>query len=340
MYHQSSLVSLFEESVFAPPPPFSQRQKHTSRMASRSSLAAPLNSSARTSALSAAPSERSLAPTVAGGGGAPSARSRSSLDTAPNAGTRSSANLSSGAPPTSGTTASSGGSTSSLSNPNLNSAAIFSVNSGGILYAAIGFGIDDVVEFNRCGSQTVKATARQVLQGASRTTASRATFHSADNLFNLQSLGEGKPALLCVTNQAFPRLTAFYFLDTLQSLVSSAAMVRDRMRLDAELRRLAEKCSDPKNDKFGKLRDEIDQVKNTMLDNVDRVVERQGHVEDLVGKTSDLRQATKNFQLGATEIKKASNSRRIWLTVGVVVMVIVILAVIILVICSKEGCWK
>lgn len=217
-------------------------------------------------------------------------------------------------------------------------------NYGGILYGAVSMNVDEPapIECNRSGSTTIKATCLTIFKtpGYRSGLGSRKSFQNQENMYNLQTL-PGGILLLCVTHMQFPRSTAFYFLDAVQKIVQSksggAGGPADRKRLEDDVRRLTEQFSDPKNDKIGQLKASIEETNNRMIDNVDKVIERGEKIDRTVDQTAAMQRSAKDFQKGATEVKKAARSRSWWLCIGIVVLVIVAIFIIVLLACKKDG---
>ena len=78
-------------------------------------------------------------------------------------------------------------------------------------------------------------------------------------------------------------------------------------------------------DKVDKVRAEMDDVKNVMVDNIEKVLKRGEKIELLVDKTDNLNQQSIRFKKHSSQLKHAMwwQNARLMIFVGVVVVVVV-----------------
>ena len=78
-------------------------------------------------------------------------------------------------------------------------------------------------------------------------------------------------------------------------------------------------------DKVDKVRADMDDVKNVMVDNIEKVLKRGEKIELLVDKTDNLNQQSIRFKKHSTQLKQAMwwQNARLMIFVGVVVVVVV-----------------
>jgi len=85
-----------------------------------------------------------------------------------------------------------------------------------------------------------------------------------------------------------------------------------------------------KTDKIAKVREEINQVKDVMIKNIDKVLERGEKIELLVDKTEVLDQHAFKFKKTSKKLARAMW----WKYVKFTVILVIILAIVIYIICA------
>mmetsp|Transcript_29605 Transcript_29605/g.24924 ORF Transcript_29605/g.24924 Transcript_29605/m.24924 type:complete len:110 (+) Transcript_29605:117-446(+) len=78
-------------------------------------------------------------------------------------------------------------------------------------------------------------------------------------------------------------------------------------------------------DKVDKVKEQMDDVKNVMVDNIEKVLKRGEKIELLVDKTDNLNQQSIRFKKHSTQLKQAMwwQNAKLMIVVGVVVVVVV-----------------
>lgn len=204
--------------------------------------------------------------------------------------------------------------------------------SQGILYACI-TGIDGshVAEYCRVkGNHSMNA--KKVLQSVNKT-ADRRCIANQGLFYNI--VGDGTFMYLCVTEESFNRVIAFNFLNAVKG--NSKNLRGTPLEAAASLKKDVDYFSDPKNDKMTKIRDDISQVKEIMIDNIEKILERGDKIDTLVAKTEDLQTESRKFESNARELKWKMFKKRLILTAIVVFVVILVIFIIVLIACSKDG---
>jgi Flp pilus assembly protein TadB len=80
------------------------------------------------------------------------------------------------------------------------------------------------------------------------------------------------------------------------------------------------------------LNERVDELKDVMIDNIDKVVQRGERLEDLVQSTDDLAQNARVFKRGATKVKRFTMCRCAILVTIIVVLLLIAILIIILII--------
>ncbi|XP_062596666.1 vesicle-associated membrane protein 8-like isoform X1 [Saccostrea cucullata] len=102
-----------------------------------------------------------------------------------------------------------------------------------------------------------------------------------------------------------------------------------------------EKFSKPgAGDHVSALRSQVDDVKNVMTQNIERVLDRGERLENLIDKTEELEASSSQFQKTAKKIRKKYwwKNTKMMIIIGVVVFVILI--VIVILILNGTGVFK
>eukprot|EP00388_Colpodella_angusta_P016218 GDKJ01040190.1.p1 GENE.GDKJ01040190.1~~GDKJ01040190.1.p1 ORF type:complete len:235 (-),score=43.56 GDKJ01040190.1:204-908(-) len=203
----------------------------------------------------------------------------------------------------------------------------------GIMYAMIA-GIDGstVAEVSRVkGNHSMNA--KKVLQSIPKNSDKRCIAHN--NLY-YNIVGDGSFIYLCVTEESFSRVTAFNFLTAIKNNCGGGRK-KSPQEMHSQLKKDVDFFSDPKNDKITKIRDDIAQVKEIMIDNIEKILERGDKIDNLVAKTDDLKTESTKFESNARELKWKMFKKRIFLTIIVIVVVLLVIFIIVLIACSKDG---
>ena len=204
----------------------------------------------------------------------------------------------------------------------------------GLLYAMIA-GVDSstIAEVVRVrGNHSMNA--KKVLGSIPRnSTDKRCISH---NHLHYNIIGDGSFVFLCITDESFSRVTAFNFLNAIKGNCGGGKK-RNPQEMHQQLKRDVDFYSDPKNDKITKIRTDIAQVKEVMVDNIEKILERGDKIDNLVTKTENLEFESRKFETNANDLKWKMLKKRIIITLIVIFVLIVVIFVIVLIACSKDG---
>ncbi|KAJ3206838.1 Vesicle-associated membrane protein [Dinochytrium kinnereticum] len=117
---------------------------------------------------------------------------------------------------------------------------------------------------------------------------------------------------LCLTDDTFGRRIPFAFLEDIarrfESLYSDRAHTAIAYGLNEFSRTIASQMeyysSDPASDRLRQVQGEIDQVKDVMVSNIEKVLERGERIDILVDKTDNLNQASFAFKKRSTALRR------------------------------------
>ena len=81
--------------------------------------------------------------------------------------------------------------------------------------------------------------------------------------------------------------------------------------------------SDPRNDKINQMKKDIDDTKNIMVQNIEKVLERGERIDLLVTRTEEMQEQSYKFKSGATDLKKKLwwKNMKLWIVIAVLVVV-------------------
>jgi vesicle-associated membrane protein 7 len=87
--------------------------------------------------------------------------------------------------------------------------------------------------------------------------------------------------------------------------------------------------SDVNSDKIASLRNQIDQAKDVIIENIDKLVERQERIDILVTKTQELQDTSTTFKSKATSMKNRFWWKNVKLIVIISTLVLLILFLVV-----------
>ena len=204
----------------------------------------------------------------------------------------------------------------------------------GILYCLVANAADQstISEYAR-SKGTLAVNAKKVLQSVPKGSGEKRSFMHNKFCYNVMS--DGSLTYLCVTEEGFSRITAFNFLNSLKAkcppFKGNPSQMHNKLKSEADF------FSDPKNDKITKIKTEIGQVKEVMIDNIEKILERGDKIDTLVSKTEELDNSAKDFQTGAKDLKWKMWKKRMMMIMIITFVVLLIIFLIVLFACSESG---
>ncbi len=92
------------------------------------------------------------------------------------------------------------------------------------------------------------------------------------------------------------------------------------------------------------LNERVDELKDVLIEDINKVVERGDRLEKLVQSTDDLAQSGRIFRKGAVKVKRSMIWKLVLLVIIIIIIALVIIAVVVLVIiaavCPRFQCQK
>jgi vesicle-associated membrane protein 7 len=155
------------------------------------------------------------------------------------------------------------------------------------------------------------------------------TFEETTYKFHYKSASER--VYICVGDRDAPMRRCYAFLDSVHELTT-----KDFHNPKRTLKERMEFHNNPANDKLTSLQCEIDEVKDVMMDNIDRVLQRGEKLDALADKSGQLAVTAGDFHRTSRALKRAYCMKHLKLIILVVVLVIVLIVVIVLIACNPN----
>jgi len=164
--------------------------------------------------------------------------------------------------------------------------------------------------------------------------------------YNFHYLVEGKITYICMTDQNTGYRIPYAFLFDLNNRfratygerIYNAGNLEMNDGFSRVMRERMEFFSNDKNaDKITKVKGDIEDAKQVMVKNIDKVLERGAKIEVLVDKTEDLQERATSFKIKGTKLKKKMWWKNAKMCCILACVIAVILVVVILLILWKTG---
>jgi len=178
------------------------------------------------------------------------------------------------------------------------------------------------------------------------TTADAKTSYTSNNNVTFNVLVENGLIYLCASDSEAGRTKPFAFLNEIRRQFSSGSLAhRALYASEGELNRdfapvLAnqmEKYSSQVTDQLSTLQSQVEEVKDVMTQNIERVLERGQRLEDLMDKTNELEASASTFQKTARRVQRHMCWRNTRMTIILIVVSILVVGILILIILFSTG---
>ncbi|XP_021738867.1 vesicle-associated membrane protein 711-like isoform X2 [Chenopodium quinoa] len=179
----------------------------------------------------------------------------------------------------------------------------------GILYGMVARGTVILAEYT-AASTNAGTIARQILDKTPGNNDTHVSYSQDRYIFHLKRT-DGL-SVLCMADDSLGRRIPFAFLEDIhQRFVKTygrAVLTAQAYAMSDEFSRVLNQqmdyySSDPNADRINRLRGEMDQVRNVMVENIDKVLDRGDRLELLVDKTANLQGNTFRFRKQARRFR-------------------------------------
>ena len=170
---------------------------------------------------------------------------------------------------------------------------------GSIFYACIARGGRIVVQAtNGVVAMQVTESVEQFVAAVDATAASMKSYSAAKLVYNYET--DAGLCILCVADEAMPRRICFALLRHLRTELAA----REQLSV-AFLRGEIEFFSSHADaDKLRRVQMDVDEVKDIMLANIDKLLTRGERLEDLDRRTDDMRHRSSEFARHSKQVSK------------------------------------
>nr|KYP73249.1 Vesicle-associated membrane protein 711 family [Cajanus cajan] len=190
----------------------------------------------------------------------------------------------------------------------------------GILYALVGRGSVVLAEFSAT-TTNASAIARQILDKIPGNNDTHVSYSQDRYIFHVKRT-DGL-TVLCMADDTAGRRLPFAFLEDIhQKFVRTYARAVHTAQpygMNEEFSRVLSQqmeyySSDPNADRINRLKGEMSQVRNVMIENIDKVLDRGDRLELLVDKTANMQGNTLRFRKQARRFRSTVWWRNVKLT--------------------------
>lgn len=208
-----------------------------------------------------------------------------------------------------------------------------------ILYALVARGSVVLAEFSTT-TTNASTIARQILEKIPGNDDSNVSYSQDRYIFHVKRT-DGL-TVLCMADDSAGRRIPFAFLEDIHGrfvktygrAVHSALAYAMNDEFSRVLSQQIEFYSnDPNADRINRLKGEMSQVRNVMIENIDKVLERGDRLELLVDKTSTMQNNTFRFRKQTRRFKNAVWWRNVKLTVAAIILLLIIIYVVLAFVC-------
>lgn len=161
-------------------------------------------------------------------------------------------------------------------------------------------------------------------------------------------LVENEIVYLCVTDSTYQGRTVFGFLGDVRDKFKNQFAGSDK-KYPAKPELTPKNCNkfnsvlfgeaktyneNPEADKIGRIKEQIDSVKQVMLENLDNVIERGDRIENLCDKTEQLKEEAIGFHTNARTLKRRMLMRNVKICIAIIGLIGILALVISFVACG------
>eukprot|EP01088_Endostelium_zonatum_P001611 TRINITY_DN11935_c0_g1_i1.p1 TRINITY_DN11935_c0_g1~~TRINITY_DN11935_c0_g1_i1.p1 ORF type:complete len:229 (+),score=14.49 TRINITY_DN11935_c0_g1_i1:34-720(+) len=212
---------------------------------------------------------------------------------------------------------------------------------GLVSYKPLGAAPFIVAEYHIRQDAEIDSTIRELIPSISYSPAKRNSYTAGSIRYDVQVNGNSF-AFIAISEEETPRRISFGFLQDIcdrfgqqynTGSMESIGLTHISNTFASQLKDRIKFYNSDAADQYASSRQRINEVKDIMTDNLDRLIERAGALEDLKVQAQELERASTDFSYQATVLK-----RRIWwknfklwaLIVGFFIAIIIAVTVVLL----------
>ncbi|KAK9141752.1 hypothetical protein Syun_011152 [Stephania yunnanensis] len=208
-----------------------------------------------------------------------------------------------------------------------------------ILYALVARGSVILAEFSAT-STNANTIARQILEKIPGSDDSHVSYSQDRYIFHVKRT-DGL-TVLCMADESAGRRIPFAFLEDIHGrfvrTYGRAIHTALPYGMNDEFSRVLNQqmeyySSDPNADRINRIKGEMSQVRNVMIENIDKVLERGDRLELLVDKTANMQGNTFRFRKQARRFRSTVWWRNVKLTIALIVLLLIIVYIVLAFVC-------
>ncbi|XP_042418287.1 vesicle-associated membrane protein 711-like [Zingiber officinale] len=208
-----------------------------------------------------------------------------------------------------------------------------------ILYALVARGSVVLAEFS-AAAVNAGAVARQILERIPDSQDTHASYSQDRYVFHVKRT-DGL-TVLCVADDTAGRRIPFAFLEDIHGrfvkAYGCACHTAPAYAMNDEFSRILSQqidyySNDPNADRMNRIKGEMSQVHNVMIENIDKVLGRGERLELLVDKTANMQGNTIRFRKQARRFRNTAWWRNIKLTIALILLIVIIIYVVLAFFC-------
>ncbi|KAH7297107.1 hypothetical protein KP509_26G053800 [Ceratopteris richardii] len=184
------------------------------------------------------------------------------------------------------------------------------------------------------------AIARQILEKLPNVADSHVSYSQGRFIFHVTK-ADGL-TFLCMADDSFGRRIPFSFLEDVRSKFMKTYGMKANMALpyamNDEFSRVLNQqmeyfSKDVNADNINRMKGELNQVRNVMIQNIDKVLDRGERLELLVDKTATIQNRAFRFRKKAREFRSANWWRNVKLVALLIILILIIIYVVLAIVC-------
>mmetsp|Transcript_10369 Transcript_10369/g.38456 ORF Transcript_10369/g.38456 Transcript_10369/m.38456 type:complete len:233 (-) Transcript_10369:176-874(-) len=157
--------------------------------------------------------------------------------------------------------------------------------------------------------------------------------------FNIQVREDS--IFLCVSGEDTKLRVINTFLENVEERWNSAGRPLQRKQIKSILKDEMDKANKGDTDKIQQAQEQIEDIKGTMLENIDKALKRGEDLDVLLRSTEDVKEAAGEFKKGSLKLKRKMQMRLCMMVCTLIYIVVFIVLVILGAVCGISGgtCW-
>lgn len=208
-----------------------------------------------------------------------------------------------------------------------------------IRYSMVARGSVVLAEYSSTPSNA-NTVARQILEKIPGMGDSHVSYSQDRYIFHV--LRADGLTFLCMANDTFGRRIPFTYLEDIHAkfmkAYGRAALTALAYAMNDEFSRVLHQqmeyfSNDPNADRINRMKGEISQVRNVMIENIDKVLERGDRLELLVDKTANIQNRAFRFKKQTRQFRSAIWWRNVKLGLALFFLVLIVIYVVLAIVC-------